>query len=304
MNFKLTETYKFRLARALAGYRNELDDNDDIVIIALDAATTGRLSVTYYNELRSSDFYDRIKSWGDTCRWYFWGKDGLTVDTPKIKQLIACAFGTEQTEKGKERLTVKDGVMKEQVQRVLSCILDTQYIPYDIVHALSIRASNPEAFKEKYNYEKTLSVACAVTAKYYKTKGANVKMTLDSENRDRSYLFGRLLAVMEKVEAETLRRTENDRATNASRLQSAYVNHPFATWKTLEGQLVPYFNALTPYLREKYKTTIAEIVEKLYDTDEASLNRPLTEMYLIGYYLQRAELNRYIKKNDNNKEKK
>lgn len=51
--------------------RDQLDNNDNIVIIGLDAATTGRLSITYYNELKGSDFYDRLTDWGQTCCWYF-----------------------------------------------------------------------------------------------------------------------------------------------------------------------------------------------------------------------------------------
>ena len=60
--------FKRNLYKAFMGYENAIDDCDDIVIIALDAATTGRLSVTYYNELKASDFFDRLKSWADTCK--------------------------------------------------------------------------------------------------------------------------------------------------------------------------------------------------------------------------------------------
>lgn len=65
------EGYKQRLIRTFKGYRSELNNNDSIVVIGLDAATTGRLSITYYNELRGSDFYDRLTDWGSTCCWYF-----------------------------------------------------------------------------------------------------------------------------------------------------------------------------------------------------------------------------------------
>ena len=63
------EEYKKKLYRAVQGYKEKLDDNDDIVIIGLDAATKGRLSVIYYNELKASDFLSRLKNWKETCNF-------------------------------------------------------------------------------------------------------------------------------------------------------------------------------------------------------------------------------------------
>lgn len=297
------EEYKKRLYKTLSGFRGQLDDNDDIVVIGLDAATTGRLSITYYNELKASDFYDRLTSWGETCCWYFTKftperKPYTTVLTPLTKQIVLCAFGTEQG----NFLETSDKVMKEQTQRILHCMLDRQPLPQDIVRAVFQRASMPQAYSYGH-HEKILSTACALIAKYHndRAKGVKIQMTLDYENTDRSYLFGRLLAVLEKAERSTFSRDET-REPNAIRLQSAYINHPMSTWRTLDTALNPYFQRMKLGSRNFYKNLISEIVEKL-DTDEQDiLNRPLEDLYLIGYYLQRAELNRYLPKDENNKE--
>ena len=116
-------------------------------------------------------------------------------------------------------------------------------------------------------------------------------MKLDLENHDRSYLFGRLLAVCEKVERITYDRGES-REPNAIRLQSAFVNHPMQSWKILEGLLIPYFQKLRPGSREYYKGLISSIVTSFRDEDAVALNQELKETYLLGYYLQRAELNK------------
>lgn len=116
-------------------------------------------------------------------------------------------------------------------------------------------------------------------------------MKLDLENQDRSYLYGRLLAVCEKVERTTYDRGES-RETNAIRLQSAFVNHPMQTWKILEGLLNPYFQKLRPGSREYYRELISSIVASFRDEDDMALNQELKETYLLGYYLQRAELNK------------
>ena len=114
-------------------------------------------------------------------------------------------------------------------------------------------------------------------------------MKLDLENHDRSYLYGRLLAVCEAVERATYDRGEA-REPNAIRLQSAYVNHPMQTWKILDGLLNPYFQKLNPGLREYYRRLITEIVGSFEEEDAKKLNQELKESYLLGYYLQRAEL--------------
>ena len=116
-------------------------------------------------------------------------------------------------------------------------------------------------------------------------------MKLDLENQDRSYLYGRLLAVCEKVERTTYDRGES-RETNAIRLQSAFVNHPMQTWKILEGLLNPYFQKLRPGSREYYRELISSIAASFQDEDAMALNQELKETYLLGYYLQRAELNK------------
>ncbi len=297
------EEYKKRLIRTFKGYRGELENNENIVVMGLDAATTGRLSITYFNELSGSDFYDRITDWGKTCCWYFTKfsperKPFTTVLTPLTEQIVCCAFGTERG----NFLETSDKVMKEQSQRILHCMLDKQPLPRDIVHAAALRASMPQAYSYG-NHERILSTACALIAKSYhdRGKGESINMALDCENTDRSYLFGRLLAVLEKAERSTFPAGET-RETNAIRLQSAYVNHPLSTWKILEDKLNPYFQRMNPGSRKYYKDLISSITDKLLTSEPDELNRPLEELYLIGYYLQRARLNQSHSKDENNRE--
>ena len=288
-------SYRRNLIRTFRGYRNQFDETDSIIVMGLDAATTGRLSVTYYHELAASDFLERILYWGETCNWFYLKFDAkshpyYSVETPIFRRIVECAFGRER---GKF-IDVDDKVLKDQTQRLVKCMLERQPIPFDMVRALTVRASTPMAYS-RGNRERVLSTACAVINKYYYEKNAERQeerddMRLDLENHDRSYLFGRLLAVCEKVERMTYDREES-RDPNAIRLQSAYVNHPMQTWKILEGLLNPYFQKLKPGAREHYRNVISEIVLSFRDEDVKSMNQELKETYLLGYYLQRAELN-------------
>lgn len=285
--------YKEEIRRLLSGRRANFSENDTIVLASLDAATTGRLSITYYNEFGARDFLSRMESWSNSCQWYFKKKDvhGQYVDsvkTPKTVRIILCAFGEERN----NILGIDSRILKEQVQRIVHCIADCKSLPYDIVHALFVKASNPQKYQKWCNYEEVLSTACALTAKYYNNYSEELKFTmkLDGSKTDRSYLFGRLLAVAEMIEAGTYS-ADTMRTTNATKLQPAFVNHPLHTWKLIEDKLNPYYKQSGPSKEAYYKKLISEIFI-LFETDNKSkLNLPLDEGYLIGYYLQRKEMN-------------
>lgn len=286
--------FQKKLYDSIFGREMKLKDMDDIVIIALDAATTGRLSVTYYNVLKASDYYERLTFWKESCSfiYYDYNQKKNMVRSPALREIVNYAFGTEQG----NFVTASDKVCKEQTQRLLHCAADRAYLPADIMHALVMKASNPQAYS-RTNYNYLLFTVCALIRKYYidHGKGELVKMSLDVSNKDRSYLFGRLLAVLEHVEKSTYG-PEDTRETNAVRLHNAFVHHPMYTWKVIEDSLNPYYQQLSPGAREYHKKIIQEITEILDSNYSAeTLNRSLEETYLLGYYLQRAE---FYKKKD------
>lgn len=282
--------YKVHLQKALKGYTDQLENNDDIVIMGLDAATTGRLSITYFNELKASDYLKRLEDWGSSCNWYFTEftqakKPYNTVKTPTVRQIVSYAFGTEQG----AFIEVNDKILKEQSQRIYYCMLDSQPLPGDIIHAIVQKASTPMAYSYG-NHERVLSTACALVKKFHndKKKGS-INMELDCKNHNRSYLFGRLLAIAEKVEKITYK-GEETRTTNAIRLQAAFVNHPMRTWSVLESALIPYYQKVKPGTAEFFKRQVEDIFDMFQEKDQSILNKSLDETYLIGYYAQRKAL--------------
>lgn len=303
LNQSMEVSYRKNLIKTFQGYREQFTETDSVIVMGLDAATTGRLAVTYYHELAASDFLDRIVYWGETCDWYYLKfnehrKPYYAVETPTFRRIVECAFGRER----ENFIKADDRVLKEQTQRLVKCMLEGQRIPLDIIHALAIRASTPLAYT-RGNRERVLSTACALISKHIyeredtERRGEKKTMKLNPENHDRSYLFGRLLAVFESLERSTYDRGET-REPNAIRLQSVYVNHPLKTWKTLNDLLRPYFQKLTPGLREYYQKLISEITDSFRDEDEKDMNMELKETYLLGYYLQRAELGRKKEKEE------
>lgn len=278
------EDYSKQLRDTLSGWQTTLTPTDGVVIAAFDAATSGRLAMTYYNELRGSDFLQRLYDWDNTCAWE---NNQFGIQSPALWQIVQCAFGTQQG----ERLKTDDRVLRQQMQRLLACRLNRAKMPTDILRALVQRASMPQAYERRV-WRQILFVACAVVRKYRSDMKEEWSMALDIEKADRSYQFGRLLAVLDKIEKDNYTK-DDTRETNAIRLLSIYVRRPFQTFQTIyERVRVPYLSKLSYGAKVKYEKLLEEIlghIDGLGLSDDA-LNRPLKETYLMGYYLQQQAL--------------
>lgn len=287
--------YRNHIREFLNGYEDNFDATDDVALLTLQAATIGRLSVTYYNELKAMDYFSRIRNWYESCCWQFTTFDSRKkprqeVKTPTIGQIVAYAFGTEQG----EMVKVNDKLMIMQYQRLFHCIVDQQHIPIDFIHAIFQRASHPQGYTFG-NRERILSTACALIAKHCKDKGVELEMNLEEnleklngEDR-RSFLYGMLLAVYEIAERSTYDKEEK-RETNAIRFQAAFAQHPGATRKIIEESLTPYFNRLNPGLRGYFREELQKISIEIGTESRMEQNKALNELYLTGYWLERAEL--------------
>ena len=276
--------YQEDLRKTLLGYKAELPDTAGVVIAAFDAATTGRLSLTYYNELMGSDFLQRLYDWDASCCWP--SRRGEMIWSPSLLQIVNCAFGTQQG----QFLKTDDRVLKQQMQRLVSCRIDRARLPADLMQALVQRASRPLAYEPAVR-ETILFTACAILRKYYFDRDKEEwKMELDPCKHDRSYQFGRLLAVLEKVERDTYGADEV-REPNAIRQQSVFCQRPMYAAANIEKQLErAYFPRLRPDRRAFYKNIISQIMEEICKFPDNQWNQPLADTYLMGYYLQRSTL--------------
>ena len=107
-------------------------------------------------------------------------------------------------------------------------------MPLDSMEALCHRASSPQRFHDPAVREEILSIACAVIRKYrYDVYKEECAMEFDPNKNDISFQFGRLLAVLEKVERDTYDSDET-REPNAIRLQSIYCQRPLRTADMIE----------------------------------------------------------------------
>lgn len=278
-------TFAEQFSKAIDGYKHNLSQESKINLLVIDSATTGRMGVLYYRNMERDFFFNKVKEWHTTCVWrHSYMKDKVRnfyYGAPATRDIAFAAYGPHANDK----------LIKGLMERMLPCIIDGRTIPNDIVRSAFQRASNPVAM-ENWEWEKTLSIACALI-----NKKERMKVALDTEYADRSYLFGRLLAVADVLERSAMRPDEK-RATNAIRYMSSFSKHPVRTWSIIQEALQPYLVRLGT--RATYFTkTIDEISSKINIEDFN--DKPLTGKYLLGLYSQRHEL--YKKKDNQKKEK-
>jgi CRISPR-associated protein Csd1 len=291
-----------QLKKFIAGYSQNLEDTTDIIVLGLDSASPGRMGITYYRELKGSDFLGRIESWHRSCIWYHkyrWVNidDNSTrkkkkknipfVGAPSPNDITEAAYGKR----------VDDKLRKTTIERILPCIIDESPIPQGILENAVRRASNRIGIKDpqdKYENEwnKTLSIACALYNK--NNRKENFSMTLDKERKTRDYLYGRLLAIAENIEEWALHEAKEERSTNAARLMQRFSERPYSTWKTLELSLAPYKARLGG--KSKSRQWMIDEVMAAFEPNDFISDKRLSGEFLLGYHCQREALRYSAKK--------
>ena len=244
------------LRNRIAGYGKTLKESENVAVMAVDSATRGRLSITYYRDLKGSDFLHKIDDWHTSCAWLHHYREIIEIESGKKKvipfygapapaDIAEAAYGSR----------VDDKLRKATISRLLPCIIDGQPIPHDLVESAVRRASNRAGLSE-WEWHKTLSIACALYKKFKQGK-ENYSMPLDETRTTRDYLYGRLLAIADMLEERALYKSDQKRATNAARYMQQFSQNPYRTWKQIHDSLSPYVLKLNG--ANFYKNLIAEV---------------------------------------------
>ncbi|MDF1815419.1 MAG: type I-C CRISPR-associated protein Cas8c/Csd1 [Verrucomicrobiales bacterium] len=285
---EVAQDFAQRLNRKIAGYRADLGATAKIVVLALDSATPGRLSITFYRELFASEFLARIERWHLDCAWHQnYSKDKKFIGAPAPKDIAVCAYG--------KRLDSK--LQASTQRRLIPCILENAPVPRDLVESCVNRATARLSL-EHWEWEKALGIACALYRKQQiQTNQHKYSMALERDRKTRDYLYGRLLAVADLLEGAALSGDEK-RATNAARFMQRFADYPYSTWRSIELSLVPsrrILQANSPGLLFIYDKELQEIMDG-FAASEFELDEKLKGEFLLAYHCQRTAL--WTKKSD------
>ncbi|MGN1133950.1 MAG: type I-C CRISPR-associated protein Cas8c/Csd1 [Oscillospiraceae bacterium] len=291
--------YRDRLKKSIFGIKQRLEPDSKAMVMGLDSATTGRLSIVVYSELQGSEFLDNIQKWHDDTAWNrFNGKLKKTVvNSFSLRELINCAFGTEQG----SFIKAKDKVVADYMCRLIPCVTEQRKIPKDLLSALVNKASNPLAYDNSFNWQKVLEAACAIIRKTEIEKGVECGMVFDKNCKNRSYLFGGLLAIADKAENDAYDDADRGkRITNAKRYWNRFSSRPYQTWQVIEERLRPYLDKLGG---SYYQKMLNELMSE-FSIEDFSSDQKLEPCYLLGYHCMMRDLYTSNKsdKSDKNKE--
>ena len=305
-----------QLKKKFHGYKEKLAANEQISLLIVDepSKTGGRMSLTFYQEKLRDDYFRDLDEWQDDFAWYQKYKSSWIFAAPSLERIAEVVL--TKTEFGD-----KDRKSRRQLYARLLPVISggkSVQIPYDLVQKSFQVACNPFANHrheggEKIrseNWQRNIGVACALYKGWYTRKYTlqrRYSMSLDTKNRSRDYLYGRLIAQAESMEWYALylqngKKTPT-RVTNAERYFQQFAQRPYSTWRNLESEkLVPYRNYLTSQGKDFYKDAISEIVE-LFEVNDFTSDDKLSGEFLLGYHCQKMEIARRIAELSANKSK-
>jgi CRISPR-associated protein Csd1 len=274
------QQFGVRLKRMIAGYGAELGDSADVVIMGLDSATPGRMAITFYREQKGAEFLDRVLAWHGGNSWHQnYSEDLRFIGAPAPDDIASAAYG--------RRLDTR--LRKATVERLLPCIVDGWQLPRDLVESCVRRVCNRVGM-EKWEWKKCLGIACALVRGSREEE--HYEMSLEEQRTTRDYLFGRLLAIAERIEQSALYVAGEKRDTSASRLMQRFADHPCSTWRSVELALTPYktrLRANRPALSVKLDKALDSVMGMFQGEDYTSDGK-LSGEFLLGYHCQRAAL--------------
>lgn len=284
---KTLEEYSENLSKELLGYKASFSPSDKVVIAIFDSPTKGRLSLVGFSEFYGSQYFQRLHDWELSCSWEF-KKYGY--QSPSLIKIVNRAFGSQIKEKGDEVVKAPGKSIKRHLRRLIDCKVNHRMLPKYFVTTLAYKASQPESYNRN-NWLDVLSTACAVIKKYTADMKGVTNMSWDLDTNDRSFQYGRLLAVMDWMERSTYKSTDSDRQSNAIRAMGTFRMRPFSTFERINRRLQQaYMPRANGYVKTTYLKLTEEIISMITSFPETDLNKPLDEIYLIGYSLQMKDL--------------
>lgn len=305
MHQPLLSRENLEFSRSFAAGKIYMDPTKSYMAMIVDKASNGRISIKYYTKLRVPVLIERLKKWQEDYAWPKYNKDKQCMIhvVPPILQLIQTAFGIERN--GKLEID-KDSYLKDLNRKLIVQLLEGRGVTSGLENALRLNIRQRLKYKEHKNWHQVLFVASAVLSKEKKEEW----YMRPTEKQSYSYLYGRLLAIYEHVEATVYRsgdllkkqqqneddgKTKNHvRLTNAEKFWTAFVNAPFSTLKTLDVKTKVYERKLkqeAPGLLVMLQKQKEEIFA-LLDPIQEGMNNPnqaLDSAFLFGYQAQKAK---------------
>lgn len=256
-------------------------------VAILNKTSNGRIALKYFRQLQVSQLLKNLEIWQENYSWEVRAKAG--DKPPTFNEIISAAYGVDR-----ERYLEldNDSFRSDQYQQLVTALIDGKSMPSSIVKKLENNIKQRQKYPKHWYQVQQVSLGIL-----HKQNGREFTPMLDHEETDRSYLFGRLLAVYELIE-EVHNSSKNPkldkkdvRVTNAERYWTAYSNQPATIMKVLDGKVrycIDYLKTNETGYWMKLDNELKEIIQLLSPIMmDKSVNQPLDYKFIFGYYAEK-----------------
>lgn len=281
------------LTAAMDGYRHEFRcrQGSQVNVMILDAATSGRMSICYYDELAGQEFISRLEMWHAHGMWRQHAYDEEENKTfaffgvPSSKKMIQACYGRN----------LSDSKLRLETERLFTAIEQGHDLPQEFL-VTGLRVAVKQAAVESNRWQWLYALVepvCSIACYHFYHQKEEYSVALDERNANRSYLYGRLLALADQLELATYRPEERKtRQTNAMRYMEIFSNRPATTWRTLQKKLLPYEHRREAYGGKERK--LIHQVGSMFKEEDFLSDRPLDGRFLLGFYAQEYAIEQEI----------
>ncbi|MDY3006048.1 type I-C CRISPR-associated protein Cas8c/Csd1 [Anaerococcus sp. AGMB00486] len=266
-------------------------DSSKYYVAIFDKVSNGRSAAKYFKEMDTSILKENLGKWQNKYYWFSYNKelDEEVVFTPSPYNILVSAYGIERDSTLK---IASDKFLQSQLQIIISSIVEGKDISDNIEKALENNLKQRQRYDKTWNRMKN----CAMAILRYK-EDIDTNM-LDRENKDRSYLYGRLLAIYERIEKSCFDKDDDIRVSNAEKLWTSYINNPVLISTRLRNMIMPYHNKLMINENKrgiyfKLKNEMREVINLIdenYNYKKQSSNIPLGPGFMFGYEAQMKDI--------------
>lgn len=289
--------------KILAGKNVNLDSS--FYILELDAATTGRIEITYYQGLDINFYLDKLNNWyrkilirdlHSNYHFYY----------PTLYEIAKAVHNIKENKRRPKKSESKEKLVSNTVSDLVKALLGSQVVPVSVLKPLCNRVMQPttiyqeckeqnkDARNEHVDPEQKWNRLLEITGSLLRTEDSELTQSLQPDIYDRGYLLGRLLFLAHRIELEVIKsdggKTEGH-ITNAQRYMSKMTISPINTWEIVFTHLESY---LEKYKRASWARKLINQTTAQLSKDELSyrkINRPLnwieTGRLIVGYVHQR-----------------
>lgn len=252
-----------------------LSPDQRVCVMAVDSLSKGRLSVAMWEETDAANYREAFQIWTSDLEIC-----SLPAGTffPDISWIISDLCGNA----GGGKLH----------SLVLRAFLDRGPFPEDLMRKL-MRKVLTESPREDVRYA-VRNAAALIRACEIRNNKRRISVMLDAELRDRSYLFGRLLAVADNLESYVLMKRHEITPTAAMRLMQQFSVMPAATWKNLELSLSRSRRSLEFQPESRgflvSRENLIDEILSLFSPEDFASDSSLEPVFLLGFHHQRCSL--------------